>query len=68
MTRAPNLDSWDKLVKRGQTVVWFGYRAKVQRVRTGRCLVKFIHVGRMPTWADVATRWLPCSSVTVVTP
>lgn len=63
---ASNLDLNDKLVKRGLTVSWHGYRATVQRVRTGRCLVKFQGPSRMPTFADVATRWLPCSSVQVV--
>lgn len=68
MNRAPNLDIADKLVKRGQTVVWFGYRAKVQRVRTGRCFVEFIHTGRIATAAGSASRWLPCASVRVVAP
>lgn len=61
-----NLDCADKLVKRGQTVVWGGWRCRVQRVRTGRCLVSFVGPrGGAPThpWPD---RWLPCASVQVV--
>lgn len=42
MTRAPNLDASDKLVKRGVLVSWLGYRARVERVRTGRCLLIFV--------------------------
>ncbi len=67
-----NLDLNDKLVKRGLTVSWHGYRATVQRVRTGRCLVKFTtvrssHVGVIPAGAT-DQQWLPCSSVQVVRP
>ena len=67
MTRA-NLDLNDKLVKRGLLVSWHGHRAIVQRVRTGRCLVKFQSATPYPRWADVATRWLLCASVQVVAP
>jgi len=59
-----NLDLNDKLVKRGLTVSWHGYRGPVQRVRTGRCLVHF-PIGRGPS-ARVETKWLPCASVQVV--
>ncbi len=65
--KAPNLDMHDKLVKRGQVVCWGGYRAQVQRVRMGRCLVKFVGPrGGLPTSADLASKWLSCSSVYVV--
>lgn len=65
-----NLDCRDKLVKRGRTVVWGGFRAKVVRVRTGRCLVQFItmrpaYVGVIPAGAS-DQQWLACSAVQVV--
>lgn len=71
MTRA-NLDLNDKLVKRGLLVSWHGYRATVQCVRTGRCLVKFqrvrpTHIGVVPAGAS-DQQWLPCASVQVVAP
>lgn len=59
MSRAPNLDLNDKLVKRGLCVSWGGLRASVLRVRTGRCLVEF--PGDRP-------KWLSCRSVQVVAP
>lgn len=76
MTRAPNLDIADKLVKRGQTVVWWGYRGTVQRVRTGRALVGFKSFqSRVPTPGAIdvsgggdSVKWLPCASVRVVAP
>lgn len=61
MSRA-NLDCSDKLVKRGRIVVYGGLRGSVQRVRTGRCLVRwssFREAGR-------TQEWLPCSAVQVV--
>lgn len=69
-TRSPNLDSWDKLVKRGLLVSWCGYRGEVQRVRTGRCLVRFLSYscGPAPRWSDDPPQWLSCRSVTVVAP
>ena len=72
MTRAPNLDANDKLVKRGLLVSWCGYRGTVQRVRTGRCLVQFsrvrpTHVGVIPSGA-FDQQWIACSSVQVVAP
>lgn len=57
MTRA-NLDLNDKLVRRGLTVSWHGYRGDVLRVRTGRCLV------RLP--GNALGKWVPCASVQVV--
>ena len=72
MTRAPNLDANDKLVKRGLLVSWGGYRGTVQRVRTGRCLVRFSSHGSYvyPVTASgplaVDGKWLPCTSVQVV--
>lgn len=76
MTRAPNLDANDKLVKRGLLVSWGGYRGTVQRVRTGRALVSFkSSQSRLstPGLIDVrcscdSVRWLPCASVQVVSP
>lgn len=74
MTRAPNLDANDKLVKRGLLVSWGGYRGTVQRVRTGRCLVRFSSHGSYvypPTASGplvVDGKWLPCASVQVVQP
>ena len=69
MTRA-NLDCADKLVKRGRTVVWGGFRAQVLRVRTGRCLLKFITVrpsavGLVPRFGG-DQQWVPCAAVQVV--
>lgn len=61
MSRA-NLDCADKLVKRGRTVVYGGLRGSVQRVRTGRCLVRwasFRESGR-------SQEWLACAAVQVV--
>lgn len=58
--KAPNLDMHDKLVKRGLTVSWYALRGQVLRVRTGRCLVRLSD--------EAAGRWLPCSSVYVVSP
>ncbi len=74
MTRAPNLDANDKLVKRGLLVSHHGYRAKVLRVRVGRCLVEFVgcwYRGHYSTELSVdqrAPKWLPCASVQVVQP
>lgn len=70
MARTPNLDVNDKLVKRGLLVSWNGYRADVQRVRMGRCLVRFRSWGRAvsPPPGDSLLRWLPCTSVQVVSP
>ncbi len=70
MTRAPNLDLNDKLVKRGVLVSWHGYRGNVLKVRTGRCFVNFnAHgVGVIDTVNDGRSKWLPCSSVQVVKP
>ena len=76
MTRAPNLDANDKLVKRGLLVSWCGYRGIVQRVRTGRALVGFkSSQNRLPTPGVVDARgdgdsvkWLACTSVQVVSP
>lgn len=65
MTRAPNLDLNDKLVKRGLLVSHHGYRAKVERVRTGRCLVAF--VGLYAALHGPTSQWLPCASVQVIT-
>lgn len=64
MTRAPNLDLNDKLVKRGLLVSWHGYRANVKRVRTGRCLVTF--AGLYVALHGPASKWLECRSVQVV--
>ncbi len=64
LSKAPNLDMHDKLVKRGLIVCWYGYRGSVKRVRTGRCLVEFLTSGSgVPR---VHMHWLPCSSVYVV--
>ncbi len=62
--KGPNLDLNDKLVKRGLLVSWHGYRASVQRVRTGRCLVSF--TGLYVALHGPASKWLPCVSVQVV--
>lgn len=68
MTHGPNLDANDRLVKRGAVVVWYGWRADVLKVRTGRCLVQFKHlwpsacVGGRPE----LPKWLLCTSVQVV--
>lgn len=72
MANPPNLDLNDKLVKRGLVVSWHGYRATVQRVRTGRVLVQFhrmrpTHVGVIPAGAS-DQQWFPCRSVQVVSP
>ena len=70
MTRLPNLDLNDKLVKRGLVVSWSGWRADVLRVRQGRCLVHFRHlwpsacVGGEPA----LPKWVACSAVQVVKP
>lgn len=55
---AANLDMHDKLVRRGLTVCWYGFRGPVLRVRMGRCLV------RLP--GDTYGKWLSCTSVQVV--
>ena len=70
MTHGPNLDASDKLVKRGVPVSWLGYRARVERVRTGRCLLVFVGLydrGQSATGARVQ-RWVACRSVSVVQP
>lgn len=64
MTRLPNLDLNDKLVKRGLLVSWYGYRAAVQRVRAGRCLVSFS--GLYVALHGPSSKWLECRSVQVV--
>lgn len=66
MTRAPNLDANDKLVKRGLLVSWHGYRADVVRVRMGRCLCQW-RTGSTDAFRHAST-WLPCASVQVVSP
>lgn len=66
MTRAPNLDANDKLVKRGLLVSWGGYRGTVQRVRTGRVLLRL--QSGSGALARYESRWLPCASVQVVQP
>ncbi len=63
LSKAPNLDMHDKLVKRGRLVCWYGFRAPVLRVRQGRCLIKLYDSDEMGL---PVTRWLPCSSVYVV--
>lgn len=70
MANPPNLDLNDKLVKRGLVVSWGGYRADVQRVRMGRCLVRFRSWSRhvSPPPGESLVRWLPCASVQVVAP
>ena len=69
MTRAPNLDANDKLVKRGLLVSWFGYRGTVQRVRTGRCLLVFVGLhDRDIAPGSHKQKWVHCRSVCVVQP
>lgn len=60
-----NLDLNDKLIKRGKTVSWHGWRGIVQRVRTGRCLVKF-HQSQPDATLVLKPTWLDCSTVQVV--
>lgn len=62
-----NLDLNDKLIKRGVLVSWHGWRGTVQRVRTGRCLVKF-NAQQSDATLKVAPTWLDCSVVQVVKP
>lgn len=62
---AANLDLNDKLVRRGLPVSWHGWRAIVQRVRNGRCLIAF-EVNQPGATAKVAPTWVPCSAVQVV--
>lgn len=63
---AANLDLTDKLVKRGLLVSWHGYRGRVLRVRTGRCLVSW--VATSPAHGAGEQGWLECSWVQVVKP
>lgn len=64
-----NLDLNDKLIKRGVTVSWHGYRARVLSVRTGRCLCLFAPPGfiaaQFPQMSGTP-KWLDCSTVQVV--
>lgn len=60
-----NLDLNDKLVRRGLLVSWHGWRATVQRVRMGRCLLSFA-VDQGDATAKVSPSWVPCSAVQVV--
>lgn len=67
---AANLDLNGKLIKRGLLVSWHGLRGEVQRVRTGRALVRLPNGGntggvRVP--GERSDRWLSCSTVQVVT-
>lgn len=66
--RASNLDLNDKLVKRGLSIYWCGFRGKVQRVRAGRCLVVFFAHGTFvyPVGSSVSGKWLACASVQVI--
>lgn len=74
MANPPNLDLRDKLVKRGLLVSWNGYRARVERVRTGRCLLVFVGLYDRGQYArDIAPgsreqKWVHCRSVCVVQP
>jgi hypothetical protein len=62
---AANLDLNDKLVRRGLLVSWHGWRATVQRVRMGRCLLSFA-VDQADATVKVPPSWVPCSAVQVV--
>lgn len=66
--RLSNLDMNDKLVRRGLTVSFHGFRGRVLRVRTGKCLVSFAAVCKSPPAHGWPDQWLICGSVQVVSP
>lgn len=59
--RLPNLDLAGRHVRKGLLVSWHGLRGRVVRVRTGRCVVRWVVAA-----SCVPDQWLPCGSVQVV--
>jgi hypothetical protein len=64
-TRLSNLDLHGKLVKRGVTVSYHGWRYRVTRVNRGFCYGKAIKLSGQLDW-PVGSKRLVCESVQVV--